>query len=111
MRFKHALPALAMAAVLSLYSPRAQAQVVGGYVGFGSPGVVTYGAPVVAPAPLVVPYSPVYPAAVPRPWVGVGPVYGTGFYGPGWGYSSGYYGVRRVYPGYGYPYRHGRRWW
>lgn len=109
MRMKLVLAAFAMAAVLVLSAPRAEAQVIGGYVGFGSPGAYTFGAPLVAPSPLVTPVMPYYATGyttvVPRPWVGVSP-----YYGNGWGYSRGYGGVYRGYPVYRY--RRGyRRWW
>jgi hypothetical protein len=111
MRLKHVLLAAVVAAALGLATPRSHAQVVaGGYLGFGSPGVVTYGAPVVAPAPFVatpvLPYATGYPVVVPRPWIG-SPYY----YGAGWGYGPGYYGVRRGYYGHHYHRGYGRYRW
>jgi hypothetical protein len=107
MRFKHVLFALSMAVVLCLATPRTQAQVVGGFIGFRSPGVVGFGAPVVAPAPVVagpiVPYAAGYPVVVPRPFYGPG-LYA---YGGGWGFGPRHYGPWRAYPGYRYGYR---RW-
>jgi len=106
MRVKHVVLALAMVAVLTLAAPRADAQFFGGYVGFGNPGVYTYGAPVVGVAPYVaspvVPVMPGYPAVV-----APGPVYRSPYayrYGPGWGYGPRYYGPRYS------NYRYGRRW-
>jgi len=103
MRFKHAILALAIVAVLAVAAPRAEAQYFGGYVGFGSPGVVGFGgAPVVA-AP-VVPVVPGYPAVVTP-----APIYRAPYayrYGPGWGYGPRYYGPR-----YYNNYRYGRRRW
>jgi hypothetical protein len=102
MRLKHVLLALAMAIVLGLCNPRTHAQVItGGYVGFGSPGLV-YSSPLVAPAPIV-PYASGYPVVVPRPLIGPGP------FRSGWGYGPRFYGPRRVFPGYRFGY--GRRWW
>jgi len=108
MQPKHYLLAFVVAVVLSVLTPRSEAQVIGGYVGYGSPGVVTYGAPVIAPAPVfaapVVPYTTV---VAPRPWIGPRPRY----YGPGWGYPTPYYGTRVVYPRSRYVYGAGPRWW
>lgn len=106
MRIQRALTALVMAAVLCLATASASAQVI-----ITSPGVVTYQAPVIVPAPVVVPpivpyYATGYSVVVPRPWVGVS----SFSYGPGWGYTRGYVGVRQVFPGYTYRYRYGR-WW
>ncbi|MFO0889403.1 MAG: hypothetical protein U0790_09720 [Isosphaeraceae bacterium] len=109
MRVKQLLFALAVVVVLGMAAPRGEAQMIGGYIGFGSPSVVGYGAPLVAPAPVlaapVVPYATAYPVVGVSPWFGPRPVY----YGPGWGYRPGFYGSRVVYPRpmYGY----GRRWW
>ena len=112
MSMKRILFAAAIVTVLMLAAPHAQAQVVGGgYIGFGGPGfggVVGYGAPMVAPAP-VVPYAAAYPpVVVPAPVV-AGPLIGVG-----WGYGPRYYAPRYYGPPYYGPryYRggYGRRW-
>jgi hypothetical protein len=104
MSMKQGLLAMALVTVLFLAAPQAYAQVVGGgYVGFGTPalgGVVSFGSPVVAPAP-VVPYVAPYPVVVPRPIV-AGPVIGAG-----WGYGPRFFGPRYYGPRY---YRGVRRW-
>ena len=66
MRTRLVLFAASMAAVLILAAPRAQAQIVGGgYVGFGTPGVMGFGGPVVAPGAFIgapmVPYCQALP--------------------------------------------------
>jgi hypothetical protein len=109
MRLKPVLLAAVVAAALGLATPRSHAQIVtGGFVGFGNPGVVTYGAPVFTPGPVVaspfVPYATTFPVAVPRPWIGR--YYRRGY--GGWGYP-------RFYRGWGNPrfYNRGYRrfWW
>jgi hypothetical protein len=106
MRIKPFVLALAMVAVLALAAPRAEAQFLGGYVGFGNTGFYGVGGPVVG-APVVaapvVPLLPGYPAVV-----SPAPIYRAPYayrYGPGWGYGPRYYG-----PHYNYRYRYGRRW-
>jgi hypothetical protein len=103
MSMKQVLLALAMAAVLTLAAPRAQAQIIGGgYIGFGRPGfggVVGFGTPVVAPAPVVA--APVVPYVAPYPPVVVGgAVYGGPVIRAGWGYGPRFYGPRYYRPGY-----------
>ncbi|MGC8642834.1 MAG: hypothetical protein ACP5XB_23490 [Isosphaeraceae bacterium] len=112
MSMKRILFAAAIVTVLMLAAPHAQAQVVGGgYIGFGGPGfggVVGYGAPMVAPAP-VVPYAAAYPPVVvpapviAGPLIGVGWGYGPRYYAPRY-YGPPYYGPRYCRGGYG------RRW-
>ncbi len=109
MHLKQSLLALTVVLALGLAAPGAQAQVVagGGYVGINVPGfggVVSWGTPVVAAAPVVT--APVIPYAVGYPAVVPGAVYARSFYGPGWVYGPRFYGPRP------YHYAYGRRiWW
>ncbi len=111
MQSKHLLLAFVVAVGLAIITPRSEAQVVGGYVGLRSPGVVTYGSPVFAPAPMVAPpmlAAPVVPTTTviaPSPWFGPQPRY----YAPRWGYPTAVYRSRVVYPRTFY--RAGPRWW
>jgi hypothetical protein len=104
MRLRLVLLAASMAAVLILAAPRAHAQFMGGgYVGFGTPGVMGFGGPVVAPGPFV--GAPMVRYARPYPMMVGGPMYGPRvFYRPGWGYGP------RPYGGRAFRYGYGRRW-
>jgi len=107
MRTKHVLLAAAMATMLVLTAPRAQAQMMGGgYMGFGTPGVMGFGGPVVAPAPYI--GAPIVRYARPYPMMVGRPMYGPRLnYRPGWGYGPRPFAGRNYRYGYGY----GRRRW
>jgi hypothetical protein len=108
MSTKRFLLTVAALLVLGLAAESAQAQMVTGGYGYGTPGygAVTYGTPVVGttvvPAPItsyMAPYTVVYPRRF------YGPFYraGWGGFGPRFGMTRFY---RRGYYGYGM-----RRWW
>jgi hypothetical protein len=109
MNLRRILPILVVASVLAIASPRAGAQVIGGYVGYGAPTVVTYGSPVFVPGPIVaapvVPVATGFPVVAPRPWIAPRPVY----FGPAWGYPRAYYETRIVSPRRAHGF--GPRWW
>ena len=144
MRTKQVFLALAVVAVLSLAAPHAQSQVIGGgYAGFGGSGyggVVSVGAPLVAPVPLVSPVDPYvapYPSVVvtrgysgvvsvgaplvtPAPLVSPVDPYVASYpsvvvtrpiYGPRIFYGPGWGYRSRFYGPRYYRYGYGRRWW